>query len=117
MITDLPCAGTACVCSAVTTGVRRLPERGVTLSDLIIRMEDSAVWFRLKEILCEAIMAMPDCDEKRLYLRFMASNWPGHAPRSREVATLVSEMTSIKRERDKLVILLRLPTAGKGHKK
>lgn len=79
--------------------------------DLAIPLEDSAVWFRLKELVSHAILSLPDGDEKRVFLRFMRRHWPGHAPRSAEVATMTSKMTLLQREKDRLLALLRLPTA------
>jgi hypothetical protein len=77
--------------------------------DLYDKLTDSAVWFRLKEMLSHAIMSLPESEEKQRYLSFMNHEWPGHAPRSREIATLVSRTTLLQREKDKLVLLLTVP--------
>lgn len=77
--------------------------------DLTIPMEDTAVWCRLKEMLANVVAALPD-NERVMYTRFMTKHWTGHAPRSREIATMTSKMTLLQREKSRLVALLNIPT-------
>lgn len=77
--------------------------------DLTIPMEDTAVWCRLKEMLANVVAALPD-NERVMYTRFMTKHWIGHAPRSREIATMTSKMTLLQREKSRLVALLNIPT-------
>ena len=81
--------------------------------DLAIKLEDSAVWLQLKNILGQTLLHLPESVEKQTYLQFMSIHWPGHAPRSREMATMTSRMTLLVRERDRLMRLLTIPLRNK----
>lgn len=89
-----------------------------TGDDLVVSLIASKTWFELKIMLSRAIMSMPETtdDDKILkyrLMKFMADEWPGHAPRSREIATMTSLLTGIQRDRDELKRLMSIPEIRK----
>ena len=66
-------------------------------------------WLRLKQMISMLLLADDSSDIPDL-IKFVAQEWPGHAPRSREFATLMSVVTKLRREIEELKRVINIPT-------
>lgn len=70
--------------------------------DLTSALDGTKMWWVLKTLITDSVMAMTEGREKTKMLEFMARHWSGHAPREIEFDALTTRFTRLRRKYDAL---------------